>query len=88
MKHCYWSLLILTLLIFTGCSKSEKDPCDVPHIVINGECVPEYIFPPNVTLANGAKYYHQKYGVIIYVNGDWFDTSERIIKDLEIKTEQ
>ncbi|MBO3098541.1 hypothetical protein [Gelidibacter pelagius] len=75
-------------MIFTACAGYETDPCDVQHVIINGERVPDYIFPVNGGFENGDKYYHQKYGVVIYVNGEWFDASEKVIEDLEIKTKQ
>ncbi|WP_163518119.1 hypothetical protein [Gelidibacter japonicus] len=71
-----------------GCAESETDPCDVQHVIINGECVTDYIFPANRNYKNGDKYFHQKYGVMVYINSDWFDTTEHVIEDFEIKTKQ
>lgn len=42
-----------------GCAESETDPCDVQHVIINGECVPDYIFLANRNYKNGDKYFHQ-----------------------------
>jgi len=87
MKLFFRTILLITALVINSCAEDE-DPCDVRHVIINGECVPDYIFPENQSLKNGDKYYHQKHGLIIYKDGHWFDENVRIIQDLEIKTEQ
>lgn len=71
-------------MLILACNK-DKDPCDVKHVVIDGECVPDYIFPSNKTPDDGDKYYHKSFGVIIYNNGHWTDEFGDVIEDLEIK---
>ena len=88
MKKCCMLLILATNFLIMACSGRYEDPCDVNHVVINGECIPDYIFPSNITFQNGDKYYHQKHGVIIYKDGLWIDEHQHIIEDLEIKTYQ
>ena len=85
MKQSFAILFFIVIFSFLACADDE-DPCDVKHVVINGECVPDYIFPDNQTVENGAKFYHKKFGVIIYQDGNWIDEWNHLIEELEIKT--
>ncbi|WP_179349741.1 hypothetical protein [Winogradskyella pacifica] len=86
MKHYFAILLFIGSFALIGCADDE-DPCDVKHVIINGECVPDYIFPDNQTIQNGDKYYHQEFGVIIYKDANWVDEWDHIIEDLKIRTD-
>ena len=74
-------ILIMSLSIL-GC---DQDPCDVAHTIIDGECIPDYIFPPNQQLYFGDRYYHPKYEVIVFKNGNWFDVNDEPIEELNTK---
>ncbi|MBU2920369.1 hypothetical protein KO504_03380 [Winogradskyella psychrotolerans] len=81
MKRYFIILLFAGGLVCLACDKD--DPCEVNHVIINGECVPDYIFPDNsVVLQNGDKYYHKKFGPIIYKDGQWTDKWNNIIEEL------
>ena len=86
MKNYFLILCFITSLLSVSCNDDE-DPCDVNHIIVNDECIPDYIFPSNENLQNGDKYYHKEFGVIIYSGGHWLDERNDVIKDLEIKTD-
>ncbi|WP_179354002.1 hypothetical protein [Winogradskyella vidalii] len=81
-------LLVLILIVNLGAmSCGSDDPCEVNHVIINDECVPDYIFPEAEDLQNGDKYYHKKFGLIIYKDNQWTDERGSVIEDLEIKTD-
>ncbi|MCP4054695.1 MULTISPECIES: hypothetical protein [Mesoflavibacter] len=70
------------LIVLSSCS---DDPCDVAHTIIDGECIPDYIFPDNQNLKSGDQFYHNQYGVITYKEGLWFDNKGILIAELNIK---
>ena len=63
----------------------NQDPCDVRHTLVDGECIPDYIFPQNSNPKSGEKYYHLKHGVIIYKEGVWLNSENYVLIDLENK---
>lgn len=77
-------MLVLLLLI----SSCDDDPCDVAHTMINGECMPDYIFPQTENLKSGDTFYHTKYGVITFKNGHWYNDKGAFISELNLKKSQ
>lgn len=73
-------LLLITLIEMTSCAK--PDPCDVRHVIIDGECIPEYIFPNNQNLKSGNKFYHSDFGIITYKDSLWYDADGILVKEL------
>lgn len=77
------SLLILIIsILIMGC---DQDPCDVAHTVVDGECIPDFIFPQNQQLKTGDRYYHAKFGIIVFKNGDWYNDNEELVEELNTK---
>lgn len=73
------------VLLISIYSCDDDDPCDVRHIVVNGECVPEYVFPQNEKLKSGDIFYHAKHGIIIFKEGDWFTEKGKLIPEMNTK---
>ncbi len=83
MKVLFKSTLIFMLFIAVlGC---DQDPCDVAHTIIDGECIPDFIFPTNQNLQSGDRFYHAKYGVVVFKNGDWYDDQGELLEELNAK---
>ena len=76
---------IAILLLFISMTNCDQDPCDVDHAIVDGECIPYFIYPQNANLKSGARFYHEKFGVVIFENGHWFDENNHSIAELEIK---
>ena len=53
--------------------------------MVNGECIPDFIYPPNQNLQSGERYYHKKYGVVTFKNGLWYNKKENPIPELNVK---
>jgi hypothetical protein len=83
-KINYLKVSFIVVFLISMCSCNE-DPCDVAHTMINGECIPDYIFPQNENLKSGDKFYHTKYGVIIFKNGNWYNDKGKFILELNTK---
>ena len=83
MRNVFKSILILTLSF--SIMSCNQDPCDVSHTIINGECMPDYIFPPNQQLNFGDRYYHTDFGVIVFKNGKWYNDNDEPIEELNSK---
>ena len=77
------SFIVVLLVLISGCN--DDNPCDVAHTMINGECIPDYVFPQHVNLKSGDKFYHTKYGVINFQNGNWYDDKGKFISELNTK---
>ncbi len=83
MEALFRSTFIYVLFIAVlGCN---QDPCDVAHTIIDGECIPDYIFPPNQNLQFGDRFYHPKFGVIVFKNGKWYDDHDKHLEELNTK---
>lgn len=72
----------MLLISIIGC---HQDPCEVDHTIIDGECIPDFIFPQNPSLKSGERYYHIKYGVVTFKNGLWYNKMEQPIAELNSK---
>lgn len=83
MKPLFKSTLIFMMVI--AVLSCNQDPCDVAHTIINGECMPDYIFPPNPNLQFGDRFYHPEYGVVVFKNGDWYDDQDELLEELTTK---
>ena len=80
MSKTFKALFVtIVLIIMTNC---EQDPCEVDHTIIDGECIPDYIFPPN-NIASGERFYHKVHGVILFKDGLWYNSKNQIIYNLE-----
>jgi hypothetical protein len=75
----------ILLILISSCS---DDPCDVQHIVVDGECIPDYIFPETQNLKSGDKFYHSKYGIIIFKEENWFTDEGKRIPEMNAKNNQ
>lgn len=71
-----------SLAILVSC---HPDPCEVDHTIINGECIPDFIYPQNPNLKSGDRYYHIKYGVVTFENGLWCNNEQQPILELNLK---
>ena len=76
-----WLAMLSILLLIINC---HPDPCEVDHTIIDGECIPDYIYP-NPNLNSGARFYHRTYGVVFFENGKWYDHNNFPIAELELK---
>ncbi|MBP1840214.1 hypothetical protein [Formosa algae] len=85
MKNIFPVLVLFFVLVsFVGCD-SDGQSCS--GVYVDGECVPDFVFPPNNEVKEGAKFYHKKYGVIVFTNGNWENESTRIITKNELLLE-
>ncbi|MEP1487274.1 MAG: hypothetical protein ABJK28_02485 [Algibacter sp.] len=83
IKNIAFSLLVLS---FVNCDSDED--CDSNNgTFIDGECIPNYVFPTNSILEEGIVYYHKNYGIITYNNGNWTNTDATIITNDELLIE-
>jgi hypothetical protein len=74
------SLLIGILLFMNSC---DKDPCDEGYTQLDsGVCVPDYIVGQLNDFSLGNVYYHNKFGVINLVDGNWYNENNLIIQDI------
>lgn len=78
-------IVAITSFALLTCSVKD-DPCKVNHVIINGECVPDYIFPSAGILQNGDRFFHDQLGVITFIDGQWENEQGYIIEELELKT--
>ncbi|WP_431135461.1 hypothetical protein [Psychroserpens mesophilus] len=72
----------ILLILISSC---HDDPCDVRHTVVDGECIPDYIFPEKENLKSGDTFYHNTYGVIVFKEGNWFTDKGKLISEMNIK---
>ena len=84
MKNKY-KLVISCCIILAVLSSCDDDPCDVAHTVVDGECIPDYVFPQNENLISGDRFYHAKYGVITFKADNWYNDRGSIIAELNTK---
>lgn len=78
-------VFFLLCLSFFHCA-SDEDCNSTNGTIVNGECIPNYVYPP-VNIEEGKAYYHVKYGVITYNNGNWMNADAIIITNNELLIE-
>jgi len=81
----FFKVICIGVLLILVSNCDDDDPCDVRHVVINGECVPDYVFPENKNLKSGDKFYHTKHGIIIFKDGDWYTNKGKLIPEMNTK---
>ncbi|GAA4238024.1 hypothetical protein GCM10022291_26890 [Postechiella marina] len=59
---------------------------DIDCVMVNGECIPRYVFPPT-NAQEGEKYYHAKLGVITFKTGNWVNIKGVIITTTDLLIE-
>ncbi len=68
-----------------GC---ESDPCDEGYTQVRRDgmdiCLPDYLAGTKVTPESGNRFYHQKYGVITFEDGMWWDEDLNHIEHTEL----
>ena len=86
MKKLFRILFALGLILaFNSCDGDDEGSCS--GIYSEGECVPDFVFPPIDTAMEGDKFYHKKYGIVVYTNGNWVNTEAKIITKNELLIE-
>lgn len=81
-KYCLIVSCCVALIVLSSCN---NDPCDVAHTVVDGECIPDYVFPQNKNHISGDRFYHTQYGVIIFKDDNWYNDKGSIITELNAK---
>jgi hypothetical protein len=72
------TLLIMAFLLFLSFVSCDSDDSYYGTMVY-GECIPNYVYPPDWVLEEGQAYYHKRHVVIIYAKGNWLDSDATII---------
>ena len=87
MKNVFSLLFAFGLILgVNSCSGDDEGSCS--GIYSEGECIPGFVFPPIIdNVAEGQKFYHKKYSVIIFNNGNWMDEAGNIITKNELLIE-
>ena len=83
----YTKILILiaaTSLIFICCEST----CDAGYteVNVNGQdiCMPDYVVGEVQNFNLGNEFYHDKFGIITFKNGNWTDFNQSILNDYEL----
>ncbi|MDW5289411.1 hypothetical protein [Formosa sp. PL04] len=86
MKKLLSILFLLCLTLgFSSCGGDDEGSCS--GIYSEGECIPDFVFPPIDNAVEGQKFYHEKYGIIVFSNGNWTNTAATIITKNELLIE-
>jgi hypothetical protein len=75
-------LFFLVLLSLINCGNDDDAGCN--GVLIDGECIPNYVFPQENKSIEYAKYYHSRHGVIIYDKGSWINSDGNMINEDEL----
>lgn len=79
-------LFVLSLVLsLTSCDVDDEGSCS--GIYSEGECIPDFVFPPIDNATEGQKFYHKTQGIIVFHNGNWVNTSANIITKNELLIE-
>jgi hypothetical protein len=86
MKNTNYLLTALTLgFLLMSCDSTR---CDAGYtdVNVNGQdiCMPDYVVGEIQNLNLGNEFYHQKYGVISFNNGNWITNKNMILTDSEL----
>lgn len=73
--------LVAMLILFVSITNCHPDPCEVDHTIIDGECIPNYIYP-NPNLKSGERFYHRIYGIVTFKEGSWYNEGNLLISEL------
>jgi hypothetical protein len=87
MKKIPLMYLFLFCLLFTNCG----DPCDEGYkqVNINGQdiCLPEYLSGELPNLKLGQEFYHEKFGLIVNKNNNWYNFNGKLLSQKELDLE-
>jgi len=85
MKYTKILMIIVTIcLIFISC-ESTCDP-GYTDVNVNGQdiCMPDYVVGETQNFNLGNEFYHHKFGVITFNNGNWTNFDESTLTDYEL----
>ncbi|MFB9054274.1 hypothetical protein ACFFVB_14395 [Formosa undariae] len=86
MKESFMLLFVFGLfLTFSSCDGDDEGTCS--GIYSEGECIPDFVFPPIDSAIEGQKLYHNTYGILVYSNGNWVREDATIITKNELLIE-